>query len=228
MEVLTGPLQLALAALSFITALSFLVSYIKNKHLLQLKLFIFFISTTAIAASFAVPFFIEPYEPLYASAGAITALLFTLLTVIIAFEVPYYPVHTRLYKYRNVIKNVIAFIGLGFISFSLINPPLPVIDNSGLVFWGIHPITAWGFGFVVLLASILWSFLHYKSGKMTPRLNILTRIKIFILSIDGIMWGAAALIYFTANNVAAITVAFTLMLTSFLATAIVFWASKYV
>lgn len=74
--------------------------------------------------------------------------------------------------------------------FEIFNPPYPVIDSLGAVFWNLHPVSSWG---LIILAALMWiptgliflsEGVKNKSEKERIR-SLLLALSFLIISISG-------------------------------------------
>lgn len=221
MFVLAAYLHVLMGILSLVASLAFLVSYSRNKNKKIFVYFLLLLFVSSYTLSFGLPLIFYPSNLALAAWGFVVGYGFVVLAEVVGLHTiavrtnQVIDRHIKLFSFLNILYGAI-FVGL------LIRPlQEPIIHNSGLIFWNINPVSGWALGLQTLLIAGLWSWYSYKNSKYVE--DKWSKIKSTMLSIDGISWGVAALIYITTKSLAGLIVAFILMIGTLLMTAMVFW-----
>lgn len=210
-------------AMTFVV-ISVFISYRRSKNRDILWLIGFLGSAGVYAYIQSLSYYLSGGDPEVVAVGLTTSVFFVYTVQLSAF-------FTTFFKANNITRRIQPFavsyiIISGGISlyFLATHNGLPTFHESGFTFWNGDPLGIWILAINGFLLGNLWGYVLFKSSyEVESRIN---KWKAWVLAYDGVAWGFATFLYFPAQSVPPIVVAFALALSSFFATMIVFLIAR--
>ncbi|OGZ03796.1 MAG: hypothetical protein A2648_02470 [Candidatus Lloydbacteria bacterium RIFCSPHIGHO2_01_FULL_41_20] len=168
----------------------------KNKGLWYLALSFLFLSLHSFSLS--VPSLIDGKNLILIAWGYILGMIFLYLLLLSALRVQTALHRGFMWKHSFIINTIILGIGVSVIWILVSDFHLPVISPRGTIFWNVNPVAGWLTGITSLIYGLMWADFFQQEKNMVSQ--NLSKIKMSILSFDGIMLGIAGLLVFTSNN----------------------------
>ncbi len=186
------------ASFSIIVALSSFVSYrrSKNKGVFFLSLSFLFIALHGFSLS--VPAIISPYDEVLVAKGYILGMvfLFALLLAALRVEIALHPGFFQ--KHNFIINTILVGIGITVVWLEIADFQKPIINEAGIIFWNVNRTAAWLTGITCLVYGLIWADFFQQMARLVRGFG--AKGKMYILSIDGILLGIAALLVFTSSD----------------------------
>lgn len=219
-------LQLAIGIVSSIAVLGLCVSCLKkddNKsELKKLALFFGFFALYSFSQSFPL-LFSSRLE--YEAWGFIWSVFFVHLMILVLFQTKIFYLNPLIKKIRPFFTLLVVVAGVFIMALLITDFRLPILDSSGWIIWNANPLAMWAFSLITAFTALLWSFAYFDSARFTD--SLIVRVKAYILSLNGIIWALAVVLYFPSTSPAQISFAIVITLISLILTAFVFWVPRF-
>jgi hypothetical protein len=212
-------IYIILALLAFISTVSFLISYRKTKNIDILKLSWPFFFIMCYNFLMGVPALFTQ-EPSVLAWSLFFGLVAVFLSILSAYRLPIFeksPVFGRAAPFLIILSIVVAFIVL---TLEFFDPELPRILESGLIEWNIEKTGALLLGSLCFFTGLSWGFLFLKNSRLAS--NQRSRLKVYVLAGDGILFGIAGFVYFFSQGQRETIIAHLIMVIALSFTAVVF------
>lgn len=195
---LTPLLYVTGALLSAIIAGSAFASYhrSRNKTVLYLSLSFLFLSLHSFALS--VPALFDASDLVAIGRGYVVGMVFLYLLLLTALRVQTSLRKGFFEKHSFVITAILLGAGAAVVGIGISDFRLPIVTSRGLIFWNQAPLAAWLAGGTSLVYGLVWADFFQQTGRLVRGLR--AKIKMLILSLDGVMMGLAGLLVFTSQN----------------------------
>ncbi len=175
------------------------------------------------AISLSLPVMIAPENLPAIAAGFIIGIVFVFLLFIIGLQVELSIARPLFVSYVKELSTVVAILGAVAINVLIFDFRLPYFQD-GVIFWNVNPYIAWLIGGLSFLYGVIWSYMFFRSGGLTK--NASQKTKMFVLSIDGLLIGIAALLVFTSTSVVQTNIGLLLFIVSTLTTAVILLVTR--
>lgn len=217
-------IHLAMALLAFISTGAFFLAYLrtKNEGVLRLSGPFFFITCYTLAMGVPV---LVTHDPDTLAWSLFAGLVSIFLCILTAYRLPIFersPVFGRAAPYLIATTIVVATIVL---ILEFLDPNLPTVTKEGLVIWNVAEVGAWLLGGLCLFTGLSWGFLFLENSRLVTDWR--SRFKVYILALDGILFGIAGFIYFLSQRERETLTAYFLMVLALSCTAVVFTRARF-
>ena len=186
------------ALLSGAIAIGTYFSYKKSKNQGLKYLFLSFVFLSLHSFSLSLPTFIFPGNHQIIGYGFIIGMVFLFLLLLSSLQVETSLKRGFMERHSFIISTIIIGVGITSITILLYDFRLPIISSRGAIFWNINTIIAWLIGTTCLIYGLIWSDFFQQEKRVVSSDD--SKLKMSILSIDGIMLGVSALLVFTSAN----------------------------
>ncbi|MAZ40950.1 hypothetical protein CL654_02440 [bacterium] len=222
----TVALQFIMALVSSIAALGLFVSYWKKDvHKGELtKLGLFFTLFAAYSFAQSLPFLIVGTLE-YVAWGFILSVYLVLVMVLVLFETKVFYLNPLIKRIRPFFRLLVVVSGVFIMALLITDFRLPILDESGWILWNVNPLAIWAFSLITGFTALLWSFAYFDSARFTE--SLVARVKAYILSLNGIIWALAVVLYFPSADPSQISFAIIITLISLILSALVFWVPRF-
>jgi len=223
---LTAFFQLLMGVSMTLVVVSIFISYLRHRSKEILSLLIFFALVALFAYTQSLPY--------YFSGGEISTVALWFIASIAAVHLIQISVFYTTFMRLNPIAQRVRFIVVTWLFLSLVvniflffqEVRLPLLDESGFIFWNQHPFILWSMALSALVVGSFFSFVLYQNAQYGE--TRIAKAKAYVLSFDGIAWGIASFFYFPSESAVNTGIAFFFTITSFIATALVFWWARII
>lgn len=205
---------------SFIVYNSYLGS--KNKGLLYLSLAFTFLFFHAISLS--IPSILNQNDLRLVAWGYVLGAFFVFLILASCVKVQE-SIVPSFKKYTQIFFVVIGVVGITTVSLLIYDFRLPTISHYGVILWNTTNIASWLLGGASFIYGLIWSYTFYQGGGLLSGNK--KKVKMFVLSIDGLFIGTAGLLVFTSENTLQTFIGASLFLTASFITALALGVSKW-
>jgi hypothetical protein len=212
------------AILATIGTVGAFISYFRSENHIVGYLAHVFLAMALHAFAFSLPILITPNNPRFIAYGYILGILLVYILLVLALRVQTFITLKFFKKYANLISIVIAVIGVNVISVLVYDLRLPIINGHGIVFWNANPIASIVTGVVCFTYGVVWMYLFYLASNLTR--NTFSKIKLLVLSADGLLFGTGALFIYTSNIEMQSVIGMVLFITACIITAPIFVLPK--
>lgn len=190
----------------------------KNSTLLSLILVFLFLFVRGMAIS--IPAFVNAQDDRALALGGIIAVVAVYGLVLAGVRLQMFLEHPFFRKHSRGITGLLAVLGIASVSLLVYDFRLPIITESGLILWNANPIATWVTGGLSLVYGIFWcAFLNREARYVEDPWQ---KMKMYMLSLDGIFVGTAFFLTFTAEVALQAAVGLGLLLISIFLTLAVF------
>ena|SRR3989344_2887827 len=223
----TVVLQFIMGVTSSITMLGLYVSFRRKKddrkmEILKLGLFFFLFALYSYLQS--IPLIVFD-SIVYCGWGFIFSVFTMLVMILVLFETKIFYLNPLIKKIKPFFKLLVIISTIFIMAILITDFRLPIIDQSGWIIWNANPIAIWAFSLITAFTALLWSFAYFDSARFTE--SAVSRIKTYILSLNGIIWAFAVLLYFPSTSPSQISFAIVITLISLILSALVSWMPQY-
>jgi len=226
---IAGWLHIIMALFAGVTFIYFLFSYSKNKTRASKTYAWFFFHITFYTFFWGIASLIWPDIPAYSGVGFIIGWVFILFAVYLSFDVtPSYSKRPELEVKRNGIRNTLLLVGIIGLAILIVDFREPLLHEAGFIYWKANTIGVVFLSGITAIASFLWGYSNYQMRRYIEPHRREIQLKLNVLTVDGVMWGVAVVMYTVLNTVSTAIFAFVLMVLSLSSTALVFYISAYV
>ncbi len=221
---LTSYFFIAGAFLATIATIGAFVSYTKSKSFALKYLFLVFFFMALHAYAFSLPIIINKGNLKAVAYGYVIGIVSVFILLVLALRVQTFITRKFFKTYANLISIIVGVLGIIVISILLYDLRLPIINSNGIIFWNVNPWASWLTSICCFIYGIVWTYLFYMASNLTK--NTYSKVKLLILSADGLLFGSGALFIYTSTNELQSVIGMVLFISACIITAPIFIMPK--
>ena len=207
------------AILSGALAIGTYLSYRQSKNQGLWYLFWSFLFLSLHSLSLSVPSLVNSGNLTAIALGFTLGMVFLFLLLLSALRVEISLHSGFMRKHNFIINTIIVGIAIVVVGILLYDFRLPIISSRGAIFWNVNPIASWLTGLTSLIYGLMWADFFQQERRMV--LQDASKLKMSVLSFDGIMLGLSAILVFTSTNEIITIIGHSLFIVACVLTAIV-------
>ena len=186
------------AILSGALAIGTYLSYRQSQNQGLWYLFWSFLFLSLHSLSLSAPSLVNSGNLTAIALGFVLGIIFLYLLLLSALRVEISLQRGFMRKHSFIINIILVGIGFFVVWLLISDFRLPIISPQGIIFWNVNPIAGWLTGLTSLIYGLMWADFFQQEKRMVSQTT--SKLKMSVLSFDGIMLGISALLVFTSSN----------------------------
>jgi|GEM_PF-5260845 len=181
-----------------LVALSAYISYQKSHNRAIFYLSLTFLLLCLHSLALSIPGLMNIHDLRMIGGGYIVGTFFLYALLLTALKVQTSLNRGFVEKHSFVINTIVIGVGVTALWLEITDFRFPVVGAWGTIFWNTTPIATWLIGLTALFYGLFWADFFQQTGRIVR--GFAAKLKMLILSIDGVVLGVAGLLVFTSHN----------------------------
>jgi hypothetical protein len=198
------------AILASIGAVGAIISYLRSRHEALKYLALVFVLMSLHAYAFSVPFLINHKNLTMIAYGYTIGVGFIFVLMLLGLRVQMFLTQKFIKIYGNLLGIIIAIIGVIVLTLQVYDLRLPLVTENGIIFWNANVFASVLTAVTFFVYGAFWTYVFYLASNITR--GFYEKIKLLILSADGLLFGSGAVLIYTSFSNTQSVVGLTLLL----------------